>query len=109
MTFKKKIIAGSLVIITIMVFYGIFVNEVKKLPLNYEYISEQEGKDRLLYTLGGNLSEPFGIRETLRQNVVRSSGDILEINSTILGKDPVTNNIVFYNAHTFFVDRTSRE
>ncbi|MGI0102416.1 MAG: porin PorA family protein [Nitrosotalea sp.] len=92
-----------------MIIYSLFVNEMKKIPLNYEFIAEQEGQDRVLNSLVGNLSEPFGIRETLRENVVNVTGNILEINSTILGKDPVTNKIVFDDTHTFFVDRTTEK
>lgn len=107
MNFKTKLIIGFLAIISVMITYGLVVNEMKKIPLNYEYISEQEGRDQILSSLGGNLSEPFGIRETLRENVLNVNGNILEINSTIIGKDPVTNKIVFDNTHTFFVDRTT--
>ncbi|MGI0047676.1 MAG: porin PorA family protein [Nitrosotalea sp.] len=109
MNFKTKLVIGILAIGSVMIIYGLFVNELKKLPLNYEYIAEQEGQDRVLDSLGGNLSEPFGIRETLRENVINITGDILGINSTIIGKDPVTDKIVFYEAHTFFVDRTTRK
>ncbi len=109
MSFKTKLVIGCLVIILVIAIYGLFVNEMKKIPLNYEFIAEQEGQDRVLNSLGGNLSEPFGIRETLRENVINVTGDILEINSTVLGKDPVTDKIVFYDAHTFFVDRTTRK
>ena len=108
MSFKIKLVIGFLVIASVMITYGLFVNEMKKIPLNYELISEQEGQDRILHSIGGNLSEPFGIRETLRENVINVTGDILSINSTILGKDPVTNEIVFDNTHTFFVDRATR-
>lgn len=89
--------------------YAMFVGEMKKLPPNYEFVSEQEGNDRLLNHLGGKLSEPFGIRETLQENVIGATGNVLTINSTIIGKDPVSSKVVFYNAHTFFVDRTSRK
>ncbi|MDE1770059.1 MAG: DUF3068 domain-containing protein [Thaumarchaeota archaeon] len=108
MNFKVKLVIGILAIVSVMITYGLFVNEMKKIPLNYELISEQEGQDRILNSIGGNLSEPFGIRETLKENVINVSGDILEINSTVLGKDPVTNKIVFDNTHTFFVDRSTR-
>src|SRR5579863_4213632 len=108
MSFKIKLVIGFLVIVSVMIAYGLFVNEMKKIPLNYELISEQEGQDRILNSIGGNLSEPFGIRETLRENVINVTGDILAINSTILGKDPITNEIVFDNTHTFFVDRSTR-
>jgi signal transduction histidine kinase len=108
MSFKIKLVIGFLAIASVMITYGFFVNEMKKIPLNYELISEQEGQDRTLNSLGGNLSEPFGIRETLRENVINVTGNILAINSTILGKDPMTNKIVFDNTHTFFVDRATR-
>ena len=109
MNFKIKLVIGFLVIISVMIIYGLFVNEIKKIPLNYEYIAEQEGQDQVLSSLGGNLSEPFGIRETLRENVINVTGNILEINSTILGRDPMTNKIVFDDTHTFFVDRTTEK
>ncbi len=109
MNFKIKLVIGFLAIISVMIIYGLFVNEIKKIPLNYEYIAEQEGQDQVLSSLGGNLSEPFGIRETLRENVINVTGDILEINSTILGRDPMTNKIVFDDTHTFFVDRTTEK
>jgi signal transduction histidine kinase len=108
MDFKIKLVIGFLAITSVMITYGLFVNEMKKIPLNYELISEQEGQDRILNSPDGNLSEPFGIRETLKENVMSVAGDILTINSTVLGKDPVTNKIVFDNTHTFFVDRATR-
>lgn len=107
MNWKTKLVIGSLAIVSVMITYGLFVNEMKKIPLDYEFIAEQEGRDQVLSSLGGSLSEPFGIRETLRENVINVNNDILEINSTVLGKDPVTNRIVFDNTHTFFVDRTT--
>ena len=109
MNFKTKLVIGFFAIVFVMSIYGIFVNEMKKMPLNYEYIAEQEGQDRILNSLGGNLSEPFGIRETLRENVANVTGDILEINSTVLGRDPITNKIVFDDSHTFFVDRSTEK
>ena len=109
MNFKTKLVIGFLAIVFVMIIYGLFVNEMKKMPLNYEYIAEQEGQDRVLNTLGGNLSEPFGIRETLRENAVNITGNILEINSTVLGTDPITNKIVFDDTHTFFVDRSTEK
>ena len=109
MGFSKKVAIGILIIVSAITTYGLFVHEMKKLPPNYEFISEQEGRDRVLDYLGGNLSEPFGIRETMMEKVLGKNGGILEINSTITGKDPITNKIVFYNAHTFFVDRETRK
>ncbi|MFB5610038.1 MAG: porin PorA family protein, partial [Nitrosarchaeum sp.] len=52
---------------------------------------------------------PFLIREILRQNIVNVNGDILEINATVIGIDSATNNVIFDNAQTFFVDRNTRK
>ena len=79
------------------------------MPLNYELISEHEGQDRILESIGGKLSKPFWIREVLKENVVNVNGNILEINSTVVGTDSATNHIIFSNANTFFVDRTTRK
>lgn len=109
MNLKGKLAIGSLVIVSVLIMYGGFVNEMKKMPSNYELISEQEGQDRVLEALDGKLSEPFWVRDTLRENVINVNGSIIEINSTVIGIDSATNQIIFDNAHTYFVDRTTRK
>lgn len=107
--FRLKIIAGFLIILSSIIVYEVFVDEMKKIPANHDLISEHEGQDRVLESLGGNISDPFWIRETLRENVVRVDGNILEIKSHITGIDSATNQIIFDNTQTFFVDRSSRK
>jgi hypothetical protein len=109
MNFKIKSVIGFLVITSVIFVYSLFVSEMTKMPLNYELISEHEGQDRILESIGGELSKPFWIREVLKENVVNVNGNILEINSTVVGTDSATNHIIFSNANTFFVDRTSRK
>ncbi|HSA98675.1 MAG TPA: histidine kinase, partial [Candidatus Nitrosotenuis sp.] len=106
---KLKPVIGFVIIISVIVVYGLIVGEMKKIPLNYEMISEQEGQDRVLESKEGKLSEPFWIRETLKQEVASVDGNVLEIKSTVLGMDSATNQIVFNNTQTFFVDRESRK
>ncbi|MBS3923565.1 MAG: DUF3068 domain-containing protein [Nitrosarchaeum sp.] len=106
---KIKLIIGVLVIISVISAYEISVDEIKKIPLNYELISEHEGQDRVLEKVDGDLSESFLIREMLRQNVANVDGDILEIKATVIGIDSATNNVIFDNSQTFFVDRTTRK
>lgn len=105
---KSKLVIGSLIVLSVIITYDLLIDEMKKLPLNYELISEHEGQDRILESIDGKLSEPFLIRETLRENVTNVQGNILEIKTTVIGLDD-SNHIVFDNAHTFFVDRTSRK
>ena len=45
----------------------------------------------------------------MKENVVNVNGNILEINSTVVGTDSATNHIIFSNVNTFFVDRTTRK
>src|SRR5262245_36462410 len=109
MDFKIKSVIGFLVIIAVIFAYRLFVNEMKKVPFTYEVISEHEGQDRILQSIGGKLSEPFWIREVLKETVVNVNGNILEITSTVVGTDATTNHVIFSHAHTFFVDRTTRK
>src|SRR5262245_59127078 len=109
MHFKIKSVIGLLVITAVLFGYRLFVNEMKKMPFNYALIAEHEGQDRILESISGKLSEPFWIREVLKENVVNVNGNILEINSTVVGTDSATNRIIFSNANTFFVDRTTRK
>ncbi|MCE9651635.1 MAG: porin PorA family protein [Nitrosarchaeum sp.] len=106
---KIKLIVGFLIILSTIVLYELSVSEIKKMPLDYQLISEHEGQDRILDHIDGNLSEPFLIRETLRQNVIGVNGDALEIKATVVGIDPSTNNVVFNSEQTFSVDRISRK
>ena len=41
MNFRIKSVIGFLVITSVIFVYRLFVNEMKKMPLNYELISEQ--------------------------------------------------------------------
>ncbi|MBS3925407.1 MAG: DUF3068 domain-containing protein [Nitrosarchaeum sp.] len=107
--YKSKLVVGFLIIVLIIGIYELSVYEIKKLPLTYELISEHEGEDRILESIDGELSDMFLIRETLRQYVVDVNNDILEIKATIVGIDPTTNNVVFNNEQTFFVDRNTRK
>ena len=106
---KIKLVIGFLIILSTVVIYELSVSEIKKMPLDYYLISEHEGNDRILKHLDGSLSEPFLIRETLRQNVIDVNNDILEIKATIVGIDPSTNNVVFNSEQSFSVDRTTRK
>ena len=109
MPFKIISVLGFLVIAAVLFGYRFLVDEMKKMSFNYEVIAEHEGQDRILESLGGQLSAPFWIREVLQEHVVKVDGNLLTINSTVVGTDAATNRIIFSNAHTFVVDRTTRK
>lgn len=106
---KLKIGLGCLIIIGIVVGYYIGVEEIKKIPVDFELLLEQEGQDRVLESIGGDLSKSFLIRETLSQRVVSVDDNVLEIASRVVGWDSASNEIIFDNSQTFFVDRNTRK
>lgn len=107
--FRTRLIIGLLVILASVITYGVFVDEMKKIPVDYKMISEHEGQDRVMEHVGGTLSEPFWIRETLREEAVGISGNIIEITSHVRGIDSATNQVVFDITQTFLVDRDTRK
>lgn len=106
---RLKLAIGVMIIVASIATYGLFVDEMKKIPTDHRIISEHEGQDRVLESIDDEMSEPFWIRETLREEVVGTNGNILEIRSHVRGVDSATNQVVFDNSLTFFVDRDSRK
>ena len=49
MNFKIKSVIGFLVITAVIFVYRLCVNEMKKMPFNYEVIAEHEGQDRIFH------------------------------------------------------------
>ena len=110
MNIKLKLILGIFgIFITIFLWNVFVVEELHKMPTDYEIILEQEGNDRILNTIGGELSDPFLLREILRVKVVNVEGNVLEIYSTTLGTDSATGEIIFDSKVTYFVDRDTRK
>ena len=110
MNIKLKLILGIFgIFITIFLWSVFVVGELHKMPTDYEIILEQEGNDRVLNTIGGELSDPFQLREIFRVKVVNIEGSVLEIYSTIVGKDSATGEIIFDSKVTYFVDRDTRK
>lgn len=106
---RLRLIIGLLIIASSITTYEMFVDEMKKIPVDYELLSEHEGQDQVLESINGNMSSPFWIRESLRERAVSAEGNILKITSQVTGVDSATNQIIFDNTQTFFVDRSSRK
>lgn len=109
MDLKVKISICLMITVLSVSVYLVFVDEMKKIPLNYVLLSEHEGQDQILSSVDGSLSEPFWIREALKDIVVNVHGNVLEMNSHVKGTNSATNQIVFEKTQTFFVDRTTRK
>jgi len=106
---RLQLIIGFLIIVSSIATYEMFVDELKKIPADYELLSEHEGQDQVLESVNGNMSNPFWIRESLRERAVSAEGNILKITSQVTGVDSATHQIIFDNTQTFFVDRNSRK
>ena len=110
MNIKLKLILGFFgIFIVILLWNVLVVGELHKISTDYEIILEQEGHDRVLNTIGGELSDPFLLKEIFREKVVNVEGNVLEIYSTILGKDSATGEVIFDSTVTYFVDRDTRK
>ena len=95
MNIKLKLILGFIgIFIMIFLWSVLVVVELHKIPTDYEIILQQEGHDRILNTIGGELSDPFQLNEIFRLKVVNVEGNVLEIYSTILGKNSATGEII---------------
>ena len=110
MNIKLKLILGIFGIFIVMFLWNVLVvGELHKIPTDYEIILEQEGHDRILNTIGGELSDSFLLSEIVREKVVNVEGNVLEIYSTTLGKNLVTGENIFDSTVTYFVDRDTRK
>ena len=110
MNIKLKLIFGIFGILIVMFLWNVLVvSELHKIPIDYEIILEQEGHDRVLNTIGGELSDSFLLNEIVREKVVNVEGNVLEIYSTTLGTDSATGEIIFDSTVTYFVDRDTRK
>ncbi len=110
MNIKLKLILGFIGIFIIIFLWSVLVVvELHKIPMDYEIILQQEGHDRVLNTIGGELSDPLQLNEIFRLKVVNVEGNVLEIYSTILGKNSATGEIIFDSRVTYFVDRDTRK
>jgi len=110
MNVKFKMILGfSGISIMIFLWFVLVVGELQKMPTDYKIVLEQEGQDRILTTIEGELSNPYLLREVFTQKVVNVEGNVLEIYSNIMGTDSATGEIIFDSTVSYFVDRNTRK
>lgn len=106
MNIKLKLILGFVVISTVVIFWGVVIIPPLSHSLdNFNVILAQRGLDQIVPSYGGDLSEPFLIEETTRQNVVNEEGDILDIDVHVTGINIATSEVVFVYSEVFSVNR----
>jgi len=75
----------------------------------FENIREYVGKDSYAKNVGDDLSEPVISKDFVEYKIVNSNGNILEIESIYVTIDIVTNEKIYENHKTYFVDSTTRK
>ena len=84
------------------------VPDLKKIPVDFHSIDVHEGQNQIVKSWGKPLTEPFILKEVTTQKVTNIDGDVLTIESKVIGRDVKTDEIVFRSTETFLVDRTTR-
>jgi signal transduction histidine kinase len=75
----------------------------------FENIREYIGNDTYANNIGDELSEPVISKDFLEYKIVNKNGNILEIESSYITSDIVTNKKIYENYNTYFVDSTTRK
>jgi len=107
---KLTLILGFVVIAGGFFFWNqIILTEINKMPQNYSIFLEQEGSDQILDPAEGKLSEPFLIHEENFHKVISVEGNVLAIESKIIGRDLSTGEVYFDSTDIYYVDRTTKQ
>lgn len=99
---KSVMLRGLSVLAATTVFAALFwflivVPQTEKIPNNFYLYMEQEGEDQIADTVGGALSAPFKLRESLIQKTISSDGNYITISSTISGVNYFTDEEIFHS------------
>lgn len=94
-------------IAVVIIWFAIFVPESEKLHKDFRIYLEQDGKDQVASTVGGNLSQPFDLKESLIQSVVSTDGNYVTISSIVSGSNQDTGEEVFHSEHLYQVNAYS--
>lgn len=86
---------------------AVYIPESEKLGSDFQIYLEQDGEDQIAGTIGGNLSQPFDLKESLIQKVTSTDGNYVTILSIISGTDPDTEKEVFHSEQSYQVNAYS--
>src|SRR5574337_1170763 len=82
---KKISIMAISTIAVVAIWLALYIPKSEKLQSNYQIYLEQEGEDQIADKIGGNLSQPFDLRESLIQKVNSTNGAYVTISSRVSG------------------------
>jgi len=94
-------------IAVIAIWFAVYVPESQKINSDFQIYLEQEGKDQIANSVGGNLSQEFELRESLIQKVTSIDGDYVTISSVVSGINEDTEKEVFHSEQSYHVNAYS--
>ncbi|MGI0006629.1 MAG: porin PorA family protein [Nitrosotalea sp.] len=94
-------------IAVVAIWFAAYVPESQKINGDFQIYLEQEGKDQIANSVGGNLSQPFELRESLIQKVTSIDGDYVTISSVVSGINEDTEKEVFHSEQSYHVNAYS--
>lgn len=104
---KKISIMAISTIAVVVIWLALYIPESEKLQSNYQIYLEQEGEDQIAGKVGGNLSQPFDLRESLIQKVNSTNGDYVTISSIVSGTNEDAEKEVFHSERFYQVNAYS--
>lgn len=103
---KISLIVASVVIVVVL-WFVVYIPESEKLHRDFKIYLEQEGKDQIASEVGGKLSQPFDLRESLIQKVTDTNGDYVTISSIVSGINEDTQKEIFHSEQLYQVNAYS--
>lgn len=100
------LMAGS-TITAVVIWFAVFVPESEKLHKDFRIYLEQDGTDQIAETVGGNLSKPFDLKESLIQRAVSTDGNYVTVSSIVSGSNQDAGKEVFHSEHLYQVNAYS--
>jgi len=91
-------------VIVVVLWFSVYVPESEKIRSDFQVYLEQEGEDQIANSVGGNLSQPFDLRESLIQRVTSINGNYATISSIVSGINEDEGKEVFHSEKFYQVD-----
>ena len=111
MTYKQKSMIAIAIVIVILIPICIFIvmPQIKKLPADYNYEVEFEGRLSWLEPGAEKISEPFASIDIMTNKVLIHYQNILTIQSNVTAENPLTGEVFWEAKERMGVDRTTRK
>jgi hypothetical protein len=107
---QKSMIAAAIVaVLLIPAFIFIALPQIRKLPADYNYEVEFEGRLSQLVPGAEKIGEPFDFIDMMTNKVLIQYSNILIIQSNVTSKNPQTGEVFWEAKEQMGVDRTTRE